>query len=40
MPSNNIIWEALDHIKEQKSSDWFWIVGVIAIAGAIFSNFL
>lgn len=37
-------WEALDHIKEEKSSDWFWIVGAAAIAGAIlsilFSNIL
>lgn len=30
-------WQALDHIKEEKSSDWFWVVGVAAIAGAVLS---
>jgi hypothetical protein len=39
-----ITWETLDHIKEDKSSDWFWIVGIIAIAGSVlaifFSNIL
>jgi len=32
-------WETLDHIKENKSSDWFWIIGIIAIAGAILAIF-
>jgi hypothetical protein len=34
-----IIWETLDQIKDEKSSDWFWIVGIIAIAGAILAIF-
>lgn len=32
-------WETLDHIKENKSSDWFWIIGIIAIAGAVLAIF-
>lgn len=34
---NKLSWQALDHIKEEKSSDWFWVVGVSAIAGAFLS---
>lgn len=34
-----IIWETLNHIKEEKSSDWFWIVGIVAIAGAVLAIF-
>jgi hypothetical protein len=32
-------WETLDHIKENKSSDWFWIIGIIAIAGSFLAIF-
>jgi len=32
-------WETLDHIKENKSSDWFWIIGIIAIAGSVLAIF-
>lgn len=42
--SKKITWEAADHIKKERSSDWFWIVGIIGIGGAIlsiyFNNFL
>lgn len=34
-----LTWETLDHIKEEKSSDWFWIIGIIAIAGAVLAIF-
>ncbi|NCS98726.1 hypothetical protein GW764_00915 [Candidatus Parcubacteria bacterium] len=37
--NNKITWETLDHIKEEKSSDWFWIVGMVTIAGAVLSIF-
>jgi hypothetical protein len=39
MPAAKITWEALDHIKEEKSSDWFWIVGIIAISIAVLAIF-
>ena len=39
MPSKKINWETVDHIKEEKSSDWFWIVGIIAVAAAVLAIF-
>lgn len=37
-------WQAFEHEHIHKSSDWFWALGIIAIAGAvtaiIFSNIL
>jgi hypothetical protein len=30
-----ISWEALDHIETDKSDDWFWVIGIIAVGGAI-----
>ncbi|MFQ5661924.1 MAG: hypothetical protein ACE5F2_01590 [Candidatus Paceibacteria bacterium] len=37
-------WQALEHEHIHKSSDWFWALGIIAIAGAvtaiIFNNIL
>lgn len=42
--SKKIIWQALDHIKEKRTDDWFWIVGVIAIGMTVlaiyFGNYL
>lgn len=42
--SKKIQWEALDYIKEENSSDWYWIVGIVAIGIALtsiyFSNIL
>lgn len=42
--SKKITWEALDHIKIEKSADWFWIVGIIVIGIVIllifFNNLL
>lgn len=39
-----ISWEALEHIEAERSDDWFWIVGIIAIGGAVlaiyFNNLL
>lgn len=34
-PSKRIAWEAYEHEHRPKSSDWFWVVGIIAVAGAI-----
>lgn len=39
-----ITWEAPEHHHVEKGSDWFWVVGIIAVAGAtaafFFGNFL
>lgn len=36
MASKVIEWKALEHHHhEEKSSDWFWMVGTIAIVGAV-----
>lgn len=35
--STNISWQAHDHIKQEKSADWFWAVGIIAIGIVILS---
>jgi len=32
---NKIIWEALEHDHVEKKPDWFWAVGIVAVAGAI-----
>ena len=32
-----INWEALDRITSDKSDDWFWIVGIIAVGGSVLS---
>jgi hypothetical protein len=39
MASKKIVWETLDHIKEEKSNDWFWIVGILAVAISILAIF-
>lgn len=35
--SKKITWEAADHIKVEKSTDWFWVIGIIAIGIAVLS---
>lgn len=41
---HKITWQAPDHIKPERSSDWFWTVGIITIGAVIltifFKNFL
>ena len=40
MASKVIEWQALEHHHHQeKTPDWFWIVGTIAIAGAILATY-
>ncbi len=40
MASKVIEWQALEHHHHQeKTPDWFWIVGTIAIAGAILAAY-
>jgi hypothetical protein len=33
----SIYWEAPEHNHIEKSGDWFWILGIIAVTGAIVS---
>jgi hypothetical protein len=45
MPSNIIAeWEGREYEPYKKSTDWYWALGIVAVAGAIasvlFSNFL
>lgn len=37
--SKKLDWEALDHIREKKDSDWFWIIGIIAVSISILAIF-
>lgn len=39
MPAKKITWETVDHIKEEKSSDWFWILGIVTISIAVLAIF-
>lgn len=31
----SVFWEGPEHRHEEKSGDWFWVLGIIAIAGAV-----
>lgn len=33
--SKKIVWKALEHSHVEKTSDWFWAVGIISVAGAV-----
>lgn len=39
-----ISWEAPEHYRQEKGSDWYWALGIIALCGAVaafvFGNFL
>lgn len=39
MRSKKITWQAYDHIKEERSSDWYWIVGIVSVSIAILAIF-
>lgn len=36
----SIFWEAPEHHHAEKSSDWFWVLGIIAVAGSVTSIIL
>lgn len=42
--SKKLEWQAFDHIREKKDSDWFWFIGIIAgaiiILAVVFNNIL
>jgi hypothetical protein len=33
--SKKIVWQAREHGNHERSNDWFWVVGIVAVAGAI-----
>ena len=39
MDSKKLTWETFSHIKIEKSEDWFWIVGIVAVAIAVLAVF-
>jgi len=40
MEQQTISWSAPEYVYVQKSVDWFWALGIIAISGAVLSFFL
>jgi len=34
---NSISWDAPEHNHIEKTNDWYWILGIIAISGAVTS---
>lgn len=37
MQKQQLEWNAFEHEHIEKTSDWFWVLGIIAIAGAVVS---
>lgn len=37
--SKKISWEAFEHIQIERSSDWYWILGIVAVGGAVLAIF-
>ena len=35
--AHSVTWEGPEHYHQEKSSDWFWVLGIIAIAGFVAS---
>ena len=35
--ARSISWEGPEHYHTEKSSDWFWILGILAVAGSVAS---
>jgi len=36
-PDEKLIWSALEYEEKERSTDWFWALGVIVVAGSIAS---
>jgi hypothetical protein len=36
----SVYWEAPEHTHIEKSSDWYWILGIVAVAGSVASIIL
>lgn len=39
-PHLPLVWQAYEYAHREKSSDWFWALGIIAVGGAIAAIFL
>jgi hypothetical protein len=37
MENTILEWEALEHHHEEKNSDWFWVVGIVALSLSVVS---
>lgn len=35
MKTGKISWQTLDHLNDKKTSDWFWIVGIVSLSISI-----
>jgi len=40
MDEETIFWEALEFVHHKKSADWYWILGIVAVSGALISIML
>lgn len=40
MKNDMLHWEASEFEYKEKSSDWYWILGIVAVVGALISVFL
>ncbi len=38
--THSVYWEAPEHTHIEKTSDWYWVLGIIAIAGSVTSIIL
>lgn len=38
-PLKTISWQALEHNHGEKTTDWYWIVGIVAVGGAVLAIF-
>ncbi|MEL6802886.1 MAG: hypothetical protein AAFO91_03780 [Bacteroidota bacterium] len=39
-PARAVVWEAPEHSHQERSNDWFWALGIIALGGAAAAIFL
>lgn len=39
MASKTISWKALEHHHQVRSNEWFWAIGIIAVAGAVLAAY-
>jgi len=40
MNKDSIVWETYEYEHSEKTADWFWALGIVAVAGAIGSYLL
>jgi hypothetical protein len=37
MTAHSVSWEAPEHLHIEKTGDWYWILGIVAVAGSVAS---